>query len=174
MSMLEVPEGERGVIRVFALAARPQDMDDLAMARALGVDRLDMSGVEIFPVSDLAGIGLEGYLREGLGVSAEAVVPGTLDGVGETVAIVHSAAFNGHAVMLDPQMPLELAAVYREADGAPGDLMPLSSAGASGGLTSVEEADLVPDTRSKVWLVVVGLVIGLVIGFLLVFASGGS
>lgn len=173
MSELHVPEFERGIIRVFALTADPDTMDAAAMAAALGVPGLDMGGVELFPVKDLAGIGLEGYLTEGLGVTPEAVVPGTLDGIGDYVAIVHSAAFQGRSVTLSPRPPLELAVVYREVEGAPGDLMPTPPLQA--------DADFAPDgaeaegdssLRRWPWLIGIGAVIGFVLAFVLVLAGG--
>jgi hypothetical protein len=133
--LLQVPAGEQEVLRVFALDLPPEQAREMAerpanggvngggdpLAAALGVDRLDRARVEIFPAGDLAGVGLSGYLAEGLGVA-----PGELEGAraaldAETghLVIVPSQAFGGRAATLDPKPPLRPLGAFRLEQPAP-------------------------------------------------------
>ncbi len=75
-SPLDIPAGERGKIRVFAVN-RPAEEMKAALARRpkpdlarelLNAPHLDTRSTEIFPISDLAGVGLALYLGEGYAV----------------------------------------------------------------------------------------------------------
>lgn len=119
---MEIPEGERGIARVFAIDADPQEAkaleDDPAglIAPLLGVERLEPQHVEVFPVSNLEGIGLAGYLVDGLGAREEEVRPDAarLDGLTGHVAIVLSRAFGGARTTVTPRAPLRWIGTYSE------------------------------------------------------------
>lgn len=127
-----IPENEREVVRVFALdvdaaeaarfAAPPsKNGADWALKRALGADRLKPEHVELFPARDLSGVGLPGYLTEGLGIAEDSVAPDrqALEAEAGHIVIVHSAAFEGAAQTLDPQPPLRHLGTYRLAQADP-------------------------------------------------------
>lgn len=117
MSDLEVRDGEYGVVRVVALGPGPGEPGPEDVALALGVDRLDPDQVDIVTPGDLAGVGLAGYLTEGMGVEGAQADAARLDGIEGPVAVVRSAAFDGpQTLALAPGATL--VGVYREAQGA--------------------------------------------------------
>ncbi len=142
--LLHVPAGEREVVRVFALDMTAPEAEALAEGRAsnggpsglaalLGAPRLDRDHVEIFPAADLAGVGLPGYLTEGLGVAdAEIAADRTaLEAESGYIVIVHSPAFGGKAARLSPTPPLRHLGTYRlEQADAPGTLPPAADSSA--------------------------------------------
>ncbi|WP_370286689.1 hypothetical protein [Pseudooceanicola nanhaiensis] len=74
----------------------------------LGASSLDPAHVEHFPVSDLAGVGLPGYLTEGLGADAAAVEAerDRLEALRGDVVILRPSAFGDTAQSLTPEPPL--------------------------------------------------------------------
>ena len=52
------------------MAPAPMQFTEVAQ-KALGAETLDPEHVEVFPVSDLEGVGLAGYLEDGMGVPAD-------------------------------------------------------------------------------------------------------
>ena len=120
--MIEIPKGARDQVLVFALDMPPEQVaflrdEDAALAQALGLTTLDRAQVEIFPVEDLEGLGLLGYLREGLAVSeADLSTHGLkLDGLTGYVMVLRARAFYGAATQLSPAKGVELAARLGEA-----------------------------------------------------------
>ena len=119
---LTIPARERGVVRVFALSmtdpeARALSQNPDAIAQALGTDGLlDMNHVELFPITDLEGVGLAGYLNEGAGVPADALARdrGKLDKLGGWVLVLFSLAFEDRATTLHPASNLTLIGTYGE------------------------------------------------------------
>ncbi|MEM8654825.1 MAG: hypothetical protein AAGF36_08770 [Pseudomonadota bacterium] len=117
---LEVPPNERGMIRVFALSMTEEQAQALkdnssAIDAALGT-QVNAEQVEVFPVSDLEGVGLAGYLAEGNAVPPEQLAPdrAKLDKLGGWVLIVYSRAFGDRAATLRPTAALTLIGVYGE------------------------------------------------------------
>ncbi|MDJ0627884.1 MAG: hypothetical protein QNJ44_06455 [Rhodobacter sp.] len=139
---LEVAQGEREVVRVFALdldppTARgfktPPEGNGAAwpLPEALGVSVLDPDYVEVFPAGDLKGVGLPAYLIEGQGIDDAVIAPdrAALEAEEGHIVIVLSAAFGGSAQTLTPKPPLRHIGTYRLAEAeapratapAPGD-----------------------------------------------------
>jgi len=121
MSMaIPVPASERGVLRLFALDMAPEQARFLrepgAAAQVLGVGELDPENVDIFAINDLEDLGLEGYLSEGCGISADQIAPDRerLRGLTGWVMVVRSRAFGGRAVRLTPADSVALTATYNE------------------------------------------------------------
>lgn len=112
LTSVHVRPNETGVIRIFAMDMPAEQAkfqnDPVAMQQILGVDDIDPTYVEIFPVSDLGQLGLAGYLIEGCGVAAGSIAPeqDRLSAVTGYVMLVHSRAFGGHKVTLKSELPL--------------------------------------------------------------------
>lgn len=138
---------EQGVVRVFAVDL-PDDALKAFNARngtwplrdALGADTLDIAHIEVFPVSDLKGVGLAGYLDQGLGIPDDQIegMRPQLAALTGAVLILRSAAFGGVAQDLTPRAPLRLIATFSEAD-APISFAPLPADGAQGHLAQVSK-----------------------------------
>ena len=148
---LTVPAAERRTVRVFAVnlpeaevSAMLRDTgatttgtasDDLpeipAAAELLGWPDLDTRHTELFPVRDLTGLGLPGYLAEGLGLDEATLAPdrARLAALEGYVLIVLSRAFGDKAVTLDLPPALTLIGSYAEKT-APVIFEPLPAGGA--------------------------------------------
>ncbi len=139
--MREVAAQEAGVVRLFRIDLPAAEIDafmanDRAgydadgagaeapswpLREALGAEYLDEGFVEVVAVKDIAGLGLAGYLAEGMGIPEEdlAADRAMLDALEGHVLVVGSPAFGGLAQALDPQAPLEPVGLYREAPVRP-------------------------------------------------------
>ncbi len=125
---IHIPKNERGVVRIFAI-----DLDDSAQAEfttrntdegrdlwplrdALGVADIQPRHVEVFPVADLADIGVAGYLAEGYAIAPEDIenVRPALEALTGLVILVWSPAFGGVETELEPKPPLRLVATLQE------------------------------------------------------------
>ncbi|WP_428926511.1 hypothetical protein [Marinibacterium sp. SX1] len=129
---IELPPGERGRIRVFSLSMSEDEARHLELGRALGKYPDDPSRVEVFPVSNLDGLGLAGYLVEGCGVPEAQVAPdrARLDALGGHVLLLFSRAYAEGGVTLEPEPALTLIGTYDEDRPAarPGPLIETESA----------------------------------------------
>lgn len=106
MSLI-VQANERGRVRVFALSLTPQEARALAndpaeQAKTLGLQTLDSTYVEIFPVADLDELGLVGYLIEGNGIDPDSLGKdrARLKALSGWVMVVYSRAFSEAALTL--------------------------------------------------------------------------
>ncbi|EBA12090.1 hypothetical protein [Roseobacter sp. CCS2] len=132
---------ERGVIRIFmanltteqaeTFTQSPDEDTPAPINRALGVSNLNTDFIELFPLSNLAGVGLAGYLVEGLGVAEEDVKPhaSRLNAMSGQVLIVLSQAFGGFETTITPTAPLKWIGTYTE-EGSAVKFEPLPSEGA--------------------------------------------
>lgn len=141
---LTIPAHDRDGVHVFTAKLTADDLRrDKARiaAELLGDPDLDPAFVELFDLADLTGVGLSGYLVEGLGVPAATIPdPARLDALTGPVLILLSKALHGRAVTLTPDPRLTLVGTYAE-DRPPVHFEPLPSAAAQGGHTP----DLPPD-----------------------------
>ncbi|SLN21683.1 hypothetical protein [Roseisalinus antarcticus] len=118
MTTMDVPETERGHARIFAVELAGEEAaafdDPEIIARALGIEDLPHGQYEYFPVSNLDGLGLAGYLTEGLGIATESVRAdrARLNAVRGHVLIVLSAGVRGRT--LRPVSPLRWIGTYAE------------------------------------------------------------
>lgn len=122
---IDIPQGGTEV-HVFALeldgpqaedfVAEP-DGDGWPLKVALGAQALNATLVDYFPVSDLAGLGLAGYLIEGLGCEEAPVEAdrAALDAVTGHVVILRPGAAGPQAATLVPRPPLRYIGSYPEA-----------------------------------------------------------
>ncbi len=119
----EIQRSEHNLIRVFAVnrpahnlraALAEQDKTDL-IAELLGQD-VPKDGAELFPVADLAGIGLSGYLEQGYAVSPDQLedAKARLDALEGYVLLLFSSAFKGRDVTLEPGANLTLIGTFGE------------------------------------------------------------
>ena len=102
-------------------ASRGGTMDTSWIARFCVPERQEptrQTPVEIFPLSDLEGVGLPGYLADGHAVPEAQIAPDRikLDKLGGWVLVLYSRAFEGAEVTLTPSPALTLIGTY----GTPG------------------------------------------------------
>lgn len=140
---MQIAATEHGVVRIFAVdlageaadrfTDKPDDGGAWPLQDALGATELDAEHVEVFAVDDLEGVGLAGYIEEGLGLPSQQIVPdrGMLDQVKGTVVIVFSAAFGETEQTLTPRAPLRWVATYSDEESIP-QMIPLRAESATG------------------------------------------
>ncbi|WP_088621980.1 hypothetical protein [Oceanicola sp. 22II-s10i] len=181
---IEIPAGGGQIVHVFGLDLTGPEAEAFVrkpttengagwpLKVALGARQLEPAHIEHIRVGDLAGIGLTGYLTEGLGLDPEAVEAGRdrLDALRGEVVILRPAAFGGEAQTLTVEPPLIHAGGYPELKGAT-TMEPLRSPSAEGHL-SQPAAPSTPTPRAVKWMaaiaaaiVVIGLLIALTGGF---------
>jgi hypothetical protein len=118
--VIDIAQSERSVIRVFDLDMQPEQARFLvepgALAQVLGIEKIDLDHVEIFPVSDLEELGLAGYLIQGCGIPENEVAPdrAALAAISGHVMLLRSKAFAGAAMRLTPASQITLVASYGE------------------------------------------------------------
>lgn len=127
----DVKSTEHGLVRLFAVDLPPEKIESFDAEDALGVKALDHAHVELFAISDLTGLGLSGYMNEGLGISRDDLDSARLDALTGFVLIVRSAAFRGQETTLTTKAPLRWIGTYPE-ESAPVKFEPLPSAAALG------------------------------------------
>lgn len=113
---------------------------------ALGVDELDETQVEGAVAEDLEGIGLTGFLIEGIGIDETQIAPdrARIDAITGSVVIIRGAAFEGAHVPLTPKPPLTHFGSWSMTPAAT-TMEPLRSEAATG---TLPPADLpVPPSR---------------------------
>ena len=119
-NVIEIPAGERGVIRIFDLDMAPEQARFLrepgALAQVLGIDAINLDHVEIFPISDLEELGLAGYLTQGCGIAEDEVAPerDRLAALEGHVLLLRSRAFDGAATRLTPARQIRHIASFGE------------------------------------------------------------
>ncbi len=166
---LIIPEGETGVVRVFAvdldapaLQAFGRRNGTWPLADALGAVPLDPTQAELFSAADLTGVGLVRYLEDGMGIPAEQLAPmrAQLEALQDGILILRSRAFANNSVELRPRAPLRLIASFTEPSPEV-QFEPLPSASARGTLTGPAAPPRAPSKRAwwPVWMLVIGLVI---------------
>ena len=138
---IHIPPNERHVIRVFQVLRSREELksgtqsikptQELA-AELLGNGDVNRHGLELFPVSDLVGVGLSGYLVDGHGLSNEVVAPQALilDQVDGYVLLVFSSIFGPDGGTLDLSEDLVLVGTFagEATDWEPGQPIETDSA----------------------------------------------
>ena len=115
-------------------AAQSGDLPETpAAATLLGWPELDTRQTELFAVNDLTGLGLPGYLVEGLGLPEEQINAdkARLSALEGYVLIVLSRAFNGRSIDLELPAEVTLIGTYRETS-PPVQFEPLPGSGTGG------------------------------------------
>lgn len=175
MTALAIPAHDRDGIRVFTARLTPQDLNrDKARlaAELLGDPDLDPAFIEIFDLADLGGVGLSGYLTDGLGVPEAALSAdrAQLEALTGPVLILLSKALHGREVTLTLDPRLSLVATYSE-DRPPVHFVPLPTAAAQGTLTPELPPDTTPQRPVSAFLLL-GIALALVAGVALWLAFG--
>lgn len=120
---IEIKPTEAGVVRVFDVDLTAEEAGPFnrrngtwPLKDALGADVLDPERVDLFRIEDLEGVGLAGYLSDGMGVAAADLEDhrAALDRLSGMVLVVGSRAFGGVAQVLRPRAPLHLVATFNE------------------------------------------------------------
>lgn len=120
---IDIRSAERNVVRVFAVdldrkAAEKfgEPGDPWPLQEALGAAYLDPSHVDLLQIEDLEGVGLSGYLEQGMGVSPKDLneARALIEGITGTVLVIGSNAFGGQEQVLTPRAPLRLVATFNE------------------------------------------------------------
>ncbi len=121
---LHIPRGETGVIRIFAINRPVTEMGALirekgaegAAQALLQNDTVNPATIELFPISDLEGVGLPGYLIDGYAVDEAQIGPDRvrLDALDGYVMIVFSDSFDGRETTLQIGPDLTFISSYTE------------------------------------------------------------
>jgi len=156
MTQLAIPAHDHNGVRVFSASLTPDEMQrDKArlVIELLGDPDLDPAFVEIFDLADLSGVGLAGYLTDGLGVPDTALTAdrARLDALTGPVLILLSKALHGRAGTLTPDPRLTLVGTYAEVR-PPVHFEPLPTAAAQGTLTPDLPIDRTPQRPSAALL----------------------
>ena len=179
----QVKPTERGVIRVFTvnlpadhLSGFVEGADEDTGAPindALGVTYLDTDFVEIFPLANLDGLGLGGYLVDGLGVAKEDVAPyaSRLNSMTGNVLVVLSSAFGGFETTIRPTAPLKWIGTYTE-EGASIQFEPLPSKSAEGSVAETPAKPPKSDARIGGMIATYALIAMFLFVGLLIWISG--
>ncbi|RVT82270.1 hypothetical protein DXV76_17495 [Rhodobacteraceae bacterium CCMM004] len=178
---LTVDADEWGTVRLFSLdadapeaaaLAQPAGPDAPTLKRLLGADRIDATPVQAARVEDLEGLGLAGFMTEGLGIAPEAVAANRarIDAVRGVVVVVPAKALSGTAQTLEPQPPLRFVGLYREADAAPPtpEIAPSRSAAPMAAATPTAEPAPAAGGGRPGWLVIAGLAVAVIVVLLVV------
>lgn len=182
---IEIPPGGGAAVHVFGLdlggeaaaafVRKPVTENGAGwpLRVALGADHLDPAHIEHFPASDLAGVGLPGYLTEGMGLDAGEVEAARdrLEAVTGDVVILRPAAFGGKAQVLTPEAPLTHAGSF-DPDRPATTMERLHSPSAEGQILTGAYAPPAPGSRMLKWMAALAAAV-IVIG-LLVLLAGGS
>lgn len=171
--MTVIPEGERGVARVFALDVPPEHArflkdDPAALADILGVEELDGEHAEVFQASDLGELGLAGYLSDGAGIPAGELERhrAALDALDGWVLVLFSRAFGGRAARLTPAGVVRpVAALAAEpTDWSAKPMTPVDSARPGTGAATGRTVPRAARSRARMTgAVIVALVLALVV-----------
>lgn len=148
---VDLPEDD-----LWAFVTVDPDSGDLPLRDALGVDHLDETQIEGAVTEDLVGIGLAGFMTEGIGVDKGLIAPdrARIDALTGSVVIVKGAAFDGANVPLTPHAPLTHVGTWQMTPAA-STMEPLESAAAKGTLpppAPPPPAPVAPDRRPA-WII---------------------
>lgn len=123
MRPIDIPRHETGVVRVFAVNRSMSDMsaamegtEKVTLAKSLLNREVTERDIELFPVSDLSGVGLPRYLSDGYAIPEAQIQKdhGRLSALDGYVLLLFSSAFGGEEVRLDPSSDLTLIGTYGE------------------------------------------------------------
>lgn len=113
--VVEILKGSRSEVLLFALDMPPEQVrflreEEGALAQVLGLEHIDMNQVEVFDVADLEGIGLVGYLHDGIGIPLAELEPleDELAAYTGHLLLIRARAFVDEGATLTPAAPISL------------------------------------------------------------------
>lgn len=113
--VVEILKGSRSEILLFALDMPPEQVrflreEEGALAQVLGLEHIDMNQVEVFDAADLEGIGLVGYLHDGIGIPRADLDPyeEELNVFTGHLLLIRARAFADEGATLTPATPISL------------------------------------------------------------------
>ncbi|WP_375174828.1 hypothetical protein [Pseudooceanicola sp.] len=157
---MTLTSGDRETIHLFTVDLPEDDLWTFVTAdpdsgafplrSALGVETLDETQVEGAVIDDLVGIGLAGFLTEGIGVDEGLIARDRtrIDALTGSVVIVKGAAFDGAGVTLTPQPPLTHIGTW-QMTAAASTMEPLDSAAARGSVPPPPAPAPKPEPRRR-------------------------
>lgn len=176
---IEIKAHERDTIRVFAInqaatevAATLKLMPKADAARQLlGDPHLNTASTELFPISDLTGMGLSAYLTEGYAVPADQIAQDRtkLDALEGYVLLLFSDSFAGAETTLAPGQTLTLIGTYIEYQpSAPsGSLKTDSAKPYSGGMAQQTQPPKKTPSGSAITVLILAVLVGMGLWWLL-------
>lgn len=184
---MHVSASERGLVRLFAVDLPSDEVEvfreaitdedgtviDWPMAAALGASELDEDFIELFNVGDLEGLGLPGYMVQGLGISEHDVMEDVrrLSAQRGWIMVVLSSAFGRTEQTLAPHRPLRWLGTYKE-EGARVRYDPLPDAGAKGAPLAPPAPESHPNPYKNVLLAILALpAAALVLGLIFLWGN---
>lgn len=190
--MIEVPAHEKDHVRVFAVNGE-WDVGNLrqtflsrldpdapvpaheVLAQLLGTAEFDPAYVEIFPVADVAELGVSRYLSDALDVKESALSKdrGKLDALAGSVMIVLSAAFPGKALSFTPGAALTLIGTYPTEAAVEPSAIALPNPGGEA-IPSPEDSETRQSRALGSGLIALIIGVGLLIAIGLVLAISGG
>lgn len=112
---VEIAKGARQEILLFSLDMPAEQVrflrdEEGALAQVLGLEHIDMGQVELFAAADLEGIGLIGYLHDGMGVPLAELDPHRDMLAAQTgqMLLIRARAFQESGATLTPAAPIDL------------------------------------------------------------------
>ncbi len=180
---LHVPANPGETVYVFALDLPPADAeafveggpgDNWPLKVVLGAEALRAGHIESFAASDLEGVGLPGYLVEGLGIDAEDVAPDRtkLDAASQHIVILRAPAFDGVEQTLSPRPPLEHLGTYAQVQTEQ-RLVPLPGTSAESVIPPTPGMAPAPPSRGPA-RGLIGLVAAAIVVLILAYLVSGS
>lgn len=178
MRPIDIPRNETGVVRVFAVNRPMSEMTSLLKTQ----EKVEVAGallnrdvterdVELFPVSDLTGVGLPSYLSDGYAIPETQILKdhGRLSALDGYVLLLFSSAFDGEEERLEPSSDLTLIGTYGEAQP---DMtaIPLTSDAAAPYTGIPTGAPVVPPEGRGASMTLVTIAIVILIGLALLWA----
>jgi len=163
---LTIPHNDHGQIRVFATdMALPHEVLQKTkdgMLALLGAP-LNPDFVDIVKITDLAGMSLTGYIKEGYDMAPDLVDAATVDRITGYAVLVLSSATGGKETRLEPGFGLKHVTTYAPAAEFTAHA-PLPSDGAKGTIPPPET----PPAKSRARLSGMVAMVALLVMFLLV------
>lgn len=150
---IDISTTERGVTRVFAVNLPWQDAQASTPGALLNIPDLPENAAQLFPVSDLADLGLTGYLIDGMGLPPAQIMAdkAKLSALEGHVLVLNTNALQGRAITLMPNADLTLIGTYVDTPPAP-DFTPLTSKSATGALAG-PSGPAAPRKGVSAWLI---------------------
>lgn len=181
---LHVPPEARETVWVFALDLDAAEAEAVVeggpggewpLRELLAAETLRARHIEAFPARDLSGVGLPGYLVEGLGIDEEHVARdrAALEAANRHIVILHAAAFDGTEQRLSPRLPLRHLGTYRQIQ-AEQRLVPLPGSRPEPAIPPTPGVAPAPQVTPRGGRGIIGLVAAAVVVLVLAYLLSGS